>query len=123
MIPTIFVHAVNTTGMHNTERGQFSYASTCDQCGVEITDKDLEAGRSKGTGKAAAHVVAYPICCLGLIDCLTLKTTCQKCNNYNNTKVNPCFVGCWGCGPFLGGPYCCPPCCCQKDFRQGNAAY
>lgn len=82
--PTLYVHAVHTSGAHRNERRRYGYAARCSQCGVELTDET----------HVAAHVVEYacPLCvpCTGR---LKLVTTCRACNSAHQADGDdePCL--------------------------------
>ena len=67
-----FTHAVNTSGLHTTERRHFQYADACSQCG-----ESLDASTH-----VASHVMAYPVyplnCCVAH---MSLQTCCRSCNS------------------------------------------
>ena len=67
------VHALGTTGLHNTQRRAHVYAHQCAQC-----DKELAGDY------VAAHVVSYPCCALNCcVGYMRLVTTCRACNSAN----------------------------------------
>jgi hypothetical protein len=137
--PTLFVHAKNTTNVHNNERNEFNLRNKkdiCQQCHAEV---DLEERVDKKTGvktyargTVAAHVVAYP--CFPLNPCcgwLTFKRTCKRCNNHRNaesglfscssTMCAACYYRLSGGEAYNQSYYCCCPsfpCCCLSKVEQ-----
>jgi len=106
-IPSLFVHAGNTTDYHAYERQKYEYHKRCSQCNKLLDSKN----------HVAAHMVAYP-CCLPCCGVLTLKTTCKSCNNKKNTttKKGRSFFG----GLFKHNPslkYVCFPFCCMYNVE------
>jgi len=90
-----FVHAGGTThfgGAAHKTSGRYSHFLRCAQCGVAVGPKQAVARAQQFAAQAgpagacaqhvAAHVMGYPCapcnCCCAR---LTLKTTCQKCND------------------------------------------
>ena len=122
--PANFVHATGTSGYHDPEKKVHSTEHG--------TDDRNQCGESYGETKMlkkfpGAHVIAYPCgnCCCG---CLTINTTCHKCNDSDNTPKKPSFLGKWHCcagnkfgccGPCNCGPCWYNPCCAKKDTQWG----
>ena len=106
--PGCFVHAKNTTGMHQSERRKYDLYKKCSQCGKETSEHD----------KVAAHTVFYPCWnpCCGF---MSLKTTCKKCNNTHNAESWPTSWfsgGMFDHNPNLG--WVCWPSC--MNYDAGN---
>ena len=69
---TLFVHAVNTSGMHRKERLTHSHLAFCSQCGTVVSTGN----------RVAAHMTRYssPVC-HPYTGTLVLTTTCRACNS------------------------------------------
>lgn len=93
---SLFVHAVNTSGLHQKERRALKHSTRCLQCGALVG----------AATHVAAHVTEYrwPIFCLAR-GTLTLITTCKRCNGLQQERgsVEPC------CYPRARFWVCLPP--------------
>ena len=78
------------------------HSSRCHQCGKSL---------SVATDRVAAHVVAYP-CVNGILGCMTLRSTCKRCNSGRGRhwycRIESVWT--WIRGKRLAG-FVCYPCC------------
>lgn len=128
MFPVCFVHASDTTNYHKKEikqafRGRSVYATRSNQgCPCPPLQRRKKDVPQIHDSPVAAHVVAYPLCCVNYcFGCLTLKTVGNR-QNHKRNATSPCtraFPGCWLCrsNPILNQ---CVfyPCCFNYPFHE-----
>ena len=135
---TRFVHAKGTSNQDDSvadgkPRPAFQKAFETDGC-AHCGKPEFKFGRSIPDDGLAAHVIAYPCCCVNYFcGCVTFEKTCSNCNAQtrmdDNTKSSTNksigFWGCWNpCRKWSNMEFVCKPCCYQADLtdRKGKCS-